>query len=229
MLTVVQLDPEVPLGAYAGYLQGMKIPFRTITPFAGEELPAAAELAAIIVLGGAMSVHDTAAYPFLLTVKEFIAGAVAHGVPFFGICLGGQLLADVCGGVVTTGSPCGEKGTLPVSLTDEGVGDPLFFGVAREFMSFQWHNDSFAIPEAGIRLATSAACPNQAFRYGARAYGSQFHPEVDAAIVETWSSWTDETAPLTDRFLADFAAHAFAYRTASRLLLQNFLRIAALR
>ncbi|MRR35521.1 type 1 glutamine amidotransferase, partial [bacterium] len=77
MLLIVQNDPEVPAGAYADYLGEMGVPFRLARPFAGEELPPAAEAAAVIVLGGAMGVHDTEAHPFLTRVKGFIGEAVA--------------------------------------------------------------------------------------------------------------------------------------------------------
>lgn len=227
MLLIVQNDPEVPAGAYADYLGEMGVPFRLARPFAGEELPPAAEAAAVIVLGGAMGVHDTEAHPFLTRVKGFIGEAVAAGIPYLGICLGGQLLADVLGAPVTTGVD-GERGTLTVSLTPEGAHDPLFAGVPSSFVTFQWHNDTFAIPAGSALLASSPACPNQAFRAGERAWGLQFHPEVTGDIVDTWARWSDETASCADRFAADFAAAGPDFLAASRQILANFLRIASL-
>ena len=228
MLIVVQNDPEVPLGTYAGYLEESAVPYRTVQPYRGEMLPEAEGVAAAIVLGGAMGVHDTDRHPFLHDVKRFIAGMVAREVPFLGICLGGQLLADVLGATVTYNSPHREKGTLPVTLTEEGMGDPLFAGVVREFVSFQWHNDSFLVPEGGIHLASSPACPGQAFRYGPVAYGTQFHPEVDRQIIADWSSWRPSTAARAEQFLSDFAVRRTEYDAASHMILLNFLRIARL-
>lgn len=227
MLLIVQNDPEVPAGAYAYYLKERRVPFRLMRPFAGEELPPAGEAAAVVVLGGAMGVHDTAGHPFLIGVKGFIGEAVAAGVPYLGICLGGQLLADVLGAPVTPGAN-GEKGTLTVTLTPEGSRDPLFAGISSPFVTFQWHNDTFAIPAGGTLLASSPDCPHQAFRVGERAWGLQFHPEATREVVATWARWGNETAPPTDRFVAEFAASESAFRHASRRLLVNFLRIAGL-
>jgi GMP synthase-like glutamine amidotransferase len=227
MLFVVQNDPEVPAGTYGQYLEYEGVQFRTVRPCAGESLPQIAEVSAAMVLGGAMGVHDTIAYPFLQEVKVFIGECVRTGTPFLGICLGGQLLADVLGARVHTGLH-GEKGTLPVTLTPEGVADPLFAGIDPEFFTFQWHDDSFAIPATAVPLASSPACPNQAFRYGENAYGTQFHPEVNRAIVDSWARWTDKTAPAADVFLSSFVRLEEHYRQASRRLLCNFLHIAGL-
>jgi len=227
MLIIIQNDPEVPAGSYGEYLREQNIPFRTVSPYAGEELPTVAELSAAICLGGAMGVHDTAKYPFLLGVKGLIKECVQLETPFLGVCLGGQLLADALGGEVSSNRH-GEKGSLTVSLTPAGEEDRLFAGIAQNFSTFQWHNDSFAIPPGGVRLAESAACLNQAFRYGANAFGTQFHPEVDRAIVESWARWTGETAPFVASFLKDFEDAQADYTLASRRLLANFLRIASL-
>lgn len=224
MLVVIQNDPEVPLGAFADQLAEAGVPSRTVRPDGGEALPHAGEASAVIVLGGAMGVHDTDRYPFLAEVKGFIRECAAAGTPFLGICLGGQLLADALGGRVTSGA-CGEKGTMTVRLSPEGARDPLFAGMPEEFVTFQWHNDCFAPPGGAVLLASSPACPGQAFRCGANVYGLQFHPEIDRQILQLWARGT---GPDADRLLADFVAREDAYRSASRLLLANFLRLARL-
>ena len=229
MLAVVQNDPEVPLGAYGEQLMEWGLSFRLVCPYAGEELPLPAACTAVIVLGGAMGVHEEDRHSFLVTLKQWVSALVAHGVPYLGICLGGQLLADVLGARVLSPSPYGEKGTLGVTLTPEGVDDPLFVGVPSDFVTFQWHNDAFEIPAGAIRLASSTACPNQAFCFGRSAWGTQFHPEVTVGIVDLWARWSEETAAQADRFAAEFADAADAYRSASTKILANFLSIARLR
>jgi GMP synthase-like glutamine amidotransferase len=228
MLFIIQNDPEVPPGNFNDTLTELDVPSRIIHPYAGNALPPAGDIAACIVLGGSMGVHDTERHPFLVGVKGFIGSCLRNETPLLGICLGGQLLADLLGGVVIAGSPHGEKGTLPVTLTGEGEKDPLFAGVPREFISFQWHNDSFDVPAEGVHLASSPACPAQAFRFGSRAWGTQFHPEVNRSIVESWARWTDETAPMAESYVADFLLSERSYLEVSRKLLVNFLRIAGL-
>ena len=225
-LLVIQNDPEVSLGSFAEFLADAAVSYKTLHPYRGENLPPIDEFAAVIVLGGGMSVHDTDRYPFLLEIKKLIRSCVTLGVPFLGICLGGQLLADVLGGKVTTGSPFGEKGTLAVCLDPKGEIDPLFSGIPREFVSFQWHNDSFEIPEGADLLARSDGCPNQAFRYGESAWGVQFHPEADRAIVDCWARWSEETAAYADDYLSAFSAREDEYRLVSRRILANFLAVA---
>ena len=226
MLLIIQNDPEVPPGNFDDIIRGLNIPCRIVHPYNSEALPPVKEISAAIVLGGAMGVHDTAKHPFLVGVKAFIRECVQRETAFLGVCLGGQLLAETLGGRVTANSPYGEKGTLCVTLTAAGEEDPLFAGIPREFISFQWHNDSFEIPAGGTLLATSAACTGQAFRFGACAWGTQFHPEVDRAIVGCWARWTEETAPHADRFLADFVLKEQTYLEVSHRLLGNFLKLA---
>jgi GMP synthase-like glutamine amidotransferase len=224
MLVCIQNDHEVPLGAFAGYLAEAGTPHAVVHPYRGEVLPQINEASAVIVLGGAMGVHDTGPHPFLVDLKIFVKKCVAAKVPLLGVCLGGQLLADVLGGSVSAGT-CGEKGTLTVSLTPEGMSDPLFAGVPEEFVTFQWHNDCFAIPGGAVLLASSAACAGQAFRFGTNAYGLQFHPEVDRTVVDCWARWSSDTAPTAGEYLAAFAEREEQYRAASRRLLENFIRI----
>lgn len=228
MLLIIQNDREVPPGNFTATVGEMGVSCRIVHPYAGEELPLPGEISAAIVLGGAMGVHDAARHPFLVRVKDFIGGCLRMETPFLGICLGGQLLADMLGGEVVANSPHGEKGTLTVRLTATGEKDPLFAGIPREFVTFQWHNDSFVVPPGGTLLASSAACPNQSFRFGPSAWGTQFHPEVDREIIDCWARGTEETAQRTDDFLAAFDRAETAYREVSRRLLGNFLRLARL-
>ncbi len=223
MLVIVQNDAEVPCGAYGDYLREWGISFRAVHSHAGEALPPPEELSAAIVLGGAMGVHDIDRHPFLIPLKSWIAKMVSGGIPFLGICLGGQLLADVLGARVLSPSPFGERGTLGVSLSNDGLADPLFAGVPREFVTFQWHNDAFDVPTGALRLASSSACPNQAFRFGPMAWGTQFHPEMTAELVDLWARWSPKTAPRVDGFLAEFRREEGRYRSAGKKILANFL------
>ena len=231
MIVVVQNDPLVPLGSFEWYLNSRGTAYRTIRVYDGEMLHDPAGNDAVIVLGGAMGVHDEAKHPFLHSVKRFIADSVRNSIPFLGVCLGGQLLADTLGGVVSSGS-CGERGTFPIALTESGVTDPLFSGMDNPFISFQWHHDSFGLPSSGVCLASSPVCPNQAFRCG-NAYGLQFHPEVTEEILLLWCREIsgDPGIPVSeaDELLTDFKRFHKEYSASSRRLFMNFLTLAGIK
>ena len=220
MLHIIQSDPGVTAGVLAELLDEWRIGYRIVRPDLGESLPARS--VAVIVLGGEMGVHDEAQHPFLVPLKAFLRQALQVGTPLLGSCLGGQLLADAAGGTVTA-NRCGEKGLVEIALSATGAADPLFAGIAAPLRVFHWHNDSFSIPPGAQQLASSPTCPGQAFRIG-RAWGLQFHPEVDLAIVTRWSRRTPAAAHLP----GEFVGYAAAHRAMARQLLGNFLGMAGI-
>ena len=135
-------------------------------------------------MGGPQQADEEHLYPWLAPEKALLQDAVARGMPVLGVCLGCQLLADAHGGTVAA-LPEGEVGILDFSLTEEGRADPLFAGLPADPLTMQWHlNAVTALPRRAVLLASSPACAIQAFRLGERAYGVQFHMEVDAALVQ---------------------------------------------
>jgi GMP synthase (glutamine-hydrolysing) len=153
----------------------------------GEPLPPGAAFDAIVAMGGPMSAGDDDALPWLVEEKRLIGDAVRDGVPFFGACLGVQLLAAALGARVYAGS-APELGLLPVHLTDAAAADPVFGGLPRELLTLQWHGDTFDLPDGAVLLARSPAYPHQAFRAGERAYGVQFHLEATPEMVREWAT-----------------------------------------
>ncbi len=139
----------------------------------------------LIVLGGPMNVDETGDYPFLETEVRLIKDAMERGFPILGICLGSQLLAKALGAKVKK-NPEKEIGWYDVSPTEEGASDPLMSTFSGVEKIFQWHGDTFEIPEDAVRLASSPLCENQAFRLGDNIYGFQFHLEVDEPMIERW-------------------------------------------
>ncbi len=222
MLLIIQNDPEVPPGNLADNLAELRIPFRLVHPYRGEALPVLPEISALIVLGGAMGANDDSRYPFLIPLKALIAEVVHAGIPYLGICLGGQLLAAALGTPVVS-CRWEELGTLEVTLTKEGMTDQLLSGLPSSFMTFQWHHDSFDLPAGATLLASSPACPHQAFRAGNCAWGLQFHPEVNEAIIRAWCAWDPATASRTDELVNAFLSHQQGYGATARTILHNLL------
>lgn len=224
-LHIIQNDPEVPPG---NIIDNLAIPYVIHHPYRDGILPAPEDIAALIVMGGAMGANDEQRHPFLTGLKNLIRAVVAARIPYLGICLGGQLLAAALGAKVVS-NRWEELGTLPVSLTAEGEEDLLFCGIAETFTTFQWHHDSFDIPDGGVVLASSAACPHQAFRVGISAWGLQFHPEVTEAIIRDWCAWDRDTAAQVESLVEKFLAAALPYDVTARQLLNNILLYAGLR
>lgn len=173
-----------PPGVYEDVLHERGAGLRRVEVDAGDELPDWREFDAIVAMGGPMSANDEAALPWLREEKDLVATAVRAGTPFWGVCLGVQLLAASLGARVYAGDEP-EVGVLPVELTEEGRQDPVFSALPPTLPALQWHGDTFDLPPGAVRLAGSPAYPNQAFRF-ANAYGVQFHLEVSGAMAREW-------------------------------------------
>lgn len=223
MFLIVQNDPQCPAGSCGALLEAAGEPYLTVAAYGADPFPDPAALTGVIVLGGEMGVHDSEAHPYLARVLAFMAEAVRSDLPLLGICLGGQLLAHACGATVSSPSPYGEQGVCQVELNPDGVADPLFRGVPATFVTFQLHNDSFSVPPGATLLASSAACPAQAFRIGSAVYALQFHPEVDRSIVSAWGALS---TPPRD-FLPSFIEKEAAFSAASHAVIANFISLAA--
>ena len=148
-------------------------------------MPQHLDFAAMIVMGGPMGALDDEEHPWLKAEREYIARAVDAGMPYWGVCLGAQLLAASLGSRIYKGSNP-EVGTYPVGLSQEATNDPVFGGLPEDFSVFQWHSDTFDLPNGAVRLAESDLYENQAFAYGS-AYGVQFHVEVGADLASEWA------------------------------------------
>ncbi|MDD5155363.1 MAG: type 1 glutamine amidotransferase [Candidatus Omnitrophica bacterium] len=185
ILFIKHIDIEGP-GSIEEFFSATGRPLKTVDLSCAGHLPDdLSGIAAVISLGGPMNVYEEGKYPFLKEEDGFLKMALRQGIPILGICLGAQLLAKACGAKVKKAT-VEEIGWRSVSLTRSGRGDPLFKGLDSRLDVLQWHQDTFEIPEGGIRLAESGDCLNQAFKIGRNAYGIQFHIEVTARMIESW-------------------------------------------
>jgi GMP synthase (glutamine-hydrolysing) len=181
---ILQHAWECPPATLGEILDQLALPY-DIVDVEKAPLPALTAYAAIIALGGPQHVYDTDAHPYFVQEQAFIRSAVAQDIPFLGVCLGGQLLAISLGGIVSHHT-VPEVGFYDVQFTEAGRHDPLFTGLPGYEKVFHWHEDAFELPAGSIRLATNETARNQAFRYGRRAYGLQYHIELNSELFDLW-------------------------------------------
>jgi GMP synthase-like glutamine amidotransferase len=195
----------------------------------GEPLPAG-QWDAIVAMGGPMSVNDEDEHPWLVAEKALIGEHVRAGRPYWGSCLGAQLLAASLGARVYAG-PAPEVGVLPVELTGGGEGDPVMGDLPSAIDTLQWHGDTFDLPDGAVLLATSPAYAHQAFRVGDVAYGVQFHVELDEAMADAWARVPAYVASADavlgagglQRLLADFRAAMGVMQADGRALFSRWV------
>ena len=144
------------------------------------ELPDWERFSGLIISGSAANVPTRE--PWIVNVERYLARAVRAGLPIFGICFGHQLLGQALGGLVIKNPRGREIGTVSVELVAE---DPLFAASPRRFLANMTHVDSVvALPSGARVLGRTELDDNAVVYFGERAWGVQFHPEMDADILK---------------------------------------------
>ncbi|GAA2304792.1 type 1 glutamine amidotransferase [Streptomyces kunmingensis] len=184
---VVQNTPGGGPGRVGTWLREAGLDLHVLHPYAGEKLPDALGGRPLVVLGGGFLPDDDERAPWLPAARGLVGQALADATPFLGICLGGQMLAQVAGGVVRAEHGRPEYGSTAIRLRPEAARDPLLHGWEGTVPAIERHVDAITeLPPGAAWLASSEDCPHQAFRVGANAWGVQFHPEAEAARIATW-------------------------------------------
>lgn len=194
-VAIVRLSPHTGAGHFATFLEANQIGWQLIAVDRGDPLPAGLEqYVGIAVMGGPMSVNDP--LPWIGPLCALIREAVSRTRPVIGHCFGGQVMSKALGGTVSR-SPQREIGWHPVHRlgTDDSDREQSarWLGDLPETLPvFQWHNESFSIPEGATHLLGSPGCPNQMYVLGPH-LGMQFHPEMTAGMVADWcAAWGEE-------------------------------------
>ena len=175
-------SPADDLGLIAELLDAHSIEFQCADLYAVPDGFAVPDADALILLGGSISANDN--LPFIAREMEHIRAAIQAQKQVLGICLGAQLIAKTLGAKVYPNVKK-EIGWAPITFTEAAGNDPLFHGHDSAVV-FHWHGETFALPAGAEWLAHSALCRNQAFRFGDRVYGMQFHLEVTPEIIAQW-------------------------------------------
>ena len=178
--------------------------------YTGKNLPDAAVVDFLIVMGGPQSPMRINDYPYLSDEITLISTMIKQNKPIVGFCLGAQLIAEALG-ARTQRSPEKEVGIYPVRLTDDGRQDPILKSFPAAFEVLHWHHDMPGIPDGAVLLAHSTGCPHQAFRFADRVYGFQFHMEPTR----------DSIKPLLENAVNDLTPSKFT-QTPDDILAFNF-------
>ena len=162
--------------------------------YRGDVLPNVSDIDWLVILGGPMSVHDEHIHPWLITEKQFIQQVIDQEKILLGICLGGQLIANVLGATVKK-NKYKEIGWHPIFRNDAVEASFLKGIFPKEMDMFHWHGDTFDIPTGAIPIASSEACANQGYVIGDRIIGLQCHPETNLEFINYLAeAGTDELA-----------------------------------
>jgi GMP synthase (glutamine-hydrolysing) len=180
-----------------------------IRPWNEEALPSDSDgFHGMVVLGGEQSAIDDELHPYLPDLARLMKRFGDDEKAVLGICLGSQLLARAHGGINILGQ-AREFGWHRVVLTETGRTDPVFAAIDSDFPIFEWHSDTFTLPEGAIHLAHNDTVANQCFRIGRASYGMQFHFEASRSVVESWNRHFEATIErMMPGWLANYQTHA---------------------
>jgi len=193
---VVQHVAHEGPGLLGDVLDEASVEWSTCRVDQGDALPATADLAALdglVVMGGPMGVGDETAFEWLEPERRLLAAAVDAGLTTLDVCLGAQQLAAALGARVRRG-PVPEVGPGVVHLSPTGERDPVLGPAGSPLRCVHWHSDTFDLPAGAALLASNDCYEHQAFRIGRRAYGFQFHVEVDASLAASWATALPESS-----------------------------------
>ena len=171
-------------GHFATFLDANRVPWRLVKLDEGERVPESSEaFSGLGFMGGPMSANDD--LPWTLPVLALMHDAVAHAVPVIGHCLGGQLLSRSLGGNVGANA-VKEIGWNRVEAEDTPLARAWLGGDLKDFITFQWHGETFTIPPAGERILHGSYCKNQAYVVDDRHLGMQCHVEMTPEMIASW-------------------------------------------
>ena len=187
-------DFETP-GAILTWAQNHQHTLEICAPYKGDSCLAEAPFDFLIIMGGPQSPLKINQFPYLKDEIILIQKAISQNKIVLGFCLGAQLIGEALG-AKTESSPSKEIGVFPITLTPEGLQDPLFHSLPTTFSAIHWHNDMPGETRESITLAFSEGCPRQIIWYAPGVYGIQCHFEITKnGIKDLINACPDDLSP----------------------------------
>ena len=185
----VQHEDDTGPGYIGERLRALGAELDVVHPYLGDAVPDSTDgYDGLLVLGGTPGPFDDTTAGWLPDVRRLIGVALAEELPLLGICLGGELLAAVAGGKVDRIDGPPEIGLHRLQPTEAARTDPLFSTLPADAPAVEWHWEEIVeLPPGSVTLCGSARFPNQGFRVGPAAWGTQFHPEVLTEDAAAWA------------------------------------------
>jgi GMP synthase-like glutamine amidotransferase len=154
----------------------------------GDSIPNLVDFDALWVMGGPMDVWQEERYPWLVEEKAAIRKVVNElKLPYVGICLGHQLLADAMGGKVGPGNET-EVGIMQINKTNAGKQSPYLNNMPETMKCLQWHAAEVKVAPTGMDiLVSSELCGIQSLSLGRQVFTTQYHQEIIPSTVSDWS------------------------------------------
>jgi len=174
-------------GAFRAMIKASGATWMAVELDEGESIPDLAGFDGLWVMGGPMDVWQKDEHPWLVdeiaAIKEAV---VSRKMPYMGLCLGHQLLAEALGGEVGV-AKTPEIGVLDVHMTDEGKAHPAMAGVPATLKTLQWHSAEVTTkPDSATSLMSSPVCEYEAMAVGDSVLSMQFHVEIEPTTVRDW-------------------------------------------
>jgi GMP synthase-like glutamine amidotransferase len=225
---IIQNDVTENLGLYEEFIkERAEVDVVHAYLLDGAAFPGTEKYSAFVVGPTPISANDVNKHRFLTNEWEYLSRVVGTGKPVLGVCCGGQMLARLLGGEVVK-SPRKEVGGYTITLTDEGMDDPLFKGFPHEVPVFQWHSDMFKVPPGGKLLARGDPCPIQAYAWR-NVRGIIFHLEINHVEAGRWvSAYPEELKAVEksrDQILDECRAREPEMKRLAVLFVEHFLSL----
>jgi len=229
VLIILNISHEKP-GLLLEVLHDHDIEYNIVDLSKNESLPNPRDYKAVFVFGGPQSANDETGH-----IPEeiiFIKKLINQQIPYFGICLGMQLLVKATGGKVV---PCNQKevgwwdhhGKLfNIHHAMSYMVDDLLQGINNNIPIFQLHGETVELTSKHRLVAQSSGCKNQFIRFGKNAYGIQGHLELTAHLLNTWLEIDKDLKNKdSDEILITYEAIKREYSIAGKHLFWNFLKL----